>query len=288
MPELPEVETVRRELAPALLRRTIRSVEVRLPKMLQTTTARLRRSVRGRRVVSVRRRAKLLLIGLSGGWTIVIHLKMSGQLIWQPERGVWRGGGHPIPGGLSALPNAYSHVIFHLNGGTLYFNDLRQFGFVKVLKTAAIGDWFMGQGIGPEPLSPELTFTVFNRRLQHRARSLVKGVLLDQRFLAGLGNIYADESLFAAQVRPTRRVVTLSDRERRRLFAAIRAVLRLALRHNGTTFRFFRRPGGETGDMTRHLRVYGRSGERCRRCGSTIVKIRLQQRGTHYCLRCQH
>lgn len=287
MPELPEVETVRRELAAVLVGERIRGVTLRLPKMLKSPRWQFRRGVIGARVLGVGRRAKLLLCCLSTGWTMVFHLKMSGQLIWQPRQGRLRGGGHPIPGALEVLPNKYSHVIFSFEGGTLYFNDLRQFGFVRLVRTVRLADWFADQGLGPEVVSGSLPLSAFLERLRARRISPLKVVLMDQRFVAGLGNIYADESLFAARLRPTRRVGSLSLAEQRRLYGAIKRVLALAVRKGGTTLRFFRRPNGSLGGMRPHLKVYGRAGEPCRRCGVSIRKMRFRQRGTHFCPRCQ-
>lgn len=286
MPELPEVEVIRQELAPLLAGRRFTAVDARLKKMVLTPLGRFRRAVVGSRITAVRRRAKLLLLDLSSGWTVAVHLKMTGQLVWVPERGTLRGGGHPFHGALDGLPNRYSHIVFTVTGGQLIFNDLRQFGFLKLVRTDALERWFAEQKIGPEPLE-RFPFATFNERLQRRPRSRVKPTLLDQRFVAGLGNIYADEALFEARVRPTRLVRTLTVSERRALWQAIPAVLRRSLRHRGTTFRHFRRPDGQPGAMLRLLRVYGREGQPCRRCGTPIQKTRLAQRGTHACPNCQ-
>lgn len=287
MPELPEVETVRRELASVLQRRRLRGVAVHLAKMVRSSRASLRRAFRGARVTAVRRRAKLLLIELSTGWTAVVHLKMSGQLIWKPTRGRLRGGGHPIPGALDVLPNRYSHLIFHFAGGDLFFNDLRQFGWLCVVRTAELPRWLEQQGFGPEVVDGQLALDAFEARLRQRRRSRLKTSLLDQRFVAGLGNIYADEALFAARLKPTRRVGSLTRVERVALFRGITHVLALGVAKGGTTLRFFRRPNGARGGMKPYLKVYGRDGQPCRRCRATIVKTRVANRGTHLCPHCQ-
>lgn len=282
MPELPEVETIRGELEPVLKGRRLRSVEIRLFKLLKSPAATLRRAIDQARVRGLRRRGKLLLMELTTGWTLVFHLKLSGQLIWQPRRGALRGGGHPIPGGLDVLPNKYSHLIFHFQGGSLYFNDLRQFGFLRVIRTPSVDDWFREQRLGPEVLGPEFRFAAFVQLLKQRPQRQLKVALLDQQFLAGLGNIYADEALFAARLRPTRRLASLRFGERQALFRAIRQVLAVGVRRRGTTMQFFRRPDGAVGGMLPFLKVYGRAGQPCRRCGNPIRKIRLHQRGTHF------
>lgn len=287
MPELPEVETIRRELAPALIGRRVRSIEVRLAKQVRSPRRTVQQAFRGARVTAVRRRAKLLLLELSSGWTAVFHLKMSGQLIWKPTRGRLRGGGHPIRGGLDDLPNRYSHVLMRFDGGTLYFNDLRQFGFLRLVRTAELADWLEGQRFGPEVVDGRLTFDAFHARVASRRRRRLKATLLDQSFLAGLGNIYADEALWLARLKPTRRLGSLTGREQRVLFASIRRVLALGVAKGGTTLRFFRRPDGAAGGMHAYLKVYGRTGRPCPRCQTPIVKIRVAQRGTHVCSKCQ-
>lgn len=287
MPELPEVETIRRELAPVITGRRVRSIEVRLAKLVRTPVRTAERAFRRARVIAVRRRAKLVLLELSSGWTAVFHLKMSGQLIWKPTRGRRRGGGHPIPGGLEELPNRYSHVLIRFVGGTLFFNDLRQFGFLRLVRTAELSDWLIRQRFGPEVVDGQLAFDAFQARLVERRRSRLKTTLLDQSFIAGLGNIYADESLWQARLKPTRRIGSLSVRERHALFDAIRRVLALGVAKGGTTLRFFRRPNGALGGMNAHLKVYGRAEQPCRRCRGPIVKIRVAQRGTHVCPTCQ-
>lgn len=287
MPELPEVETIRTELQAVLPGRKILQVTIRLAKMVKVPVHTFHRHTLRSSVVSVHRRAKLLLIHLSSGWTIIIHLKMSGQLIWQPTRGRLRVGGHPIPGGTKNLPNRYSHVIFRLSSGVLYFNDQRQFGFLKLLKTAELNQWLITQGYGPEPLEPEFTFTLFSHILKKHGKKRIKPMLLDQTVVAGLGNIYADESLHYARIRPTRRVASLTQVERRELYHGIRHVLNLSLRHKGTSADQYVTTSGEPGRMLSFLKVYGREGEPCRRCGGTIKKIVLAGRGTHFCPKCQ-
>ena len=287
MPELPEVETIRRELQTAIRGRKITRVEVNLPKIVKLPAATFRRALVGATVVDVHRRAKLVLFHLSSGWTMIIHLKMSGQLIWRPTKGKLRVGGHPIPGGLDNLPNKYSHVVFAMSGGTLFFNDQRQFGFVKLVKTAELDAWLKHEGYGPEPLERTFTLELFEAILHRHGKKRVKPTLLDQTVVAGLGNIYADESLHFAKIRPMRRINTLTPVERRDLFRGIQHVLTLSLKHKGTSADQYVTTTGEPGRMISFLKVYGREGERCKRCGGTIKKIVLAGRGTHFCPQCQ-
>lgn len=287
MPELPEVETITRELNAVLSKRRIVGVDVGLPKIVKLPTAKFKRLVIGTTVVSVTRRAKLVLIGLNNNQTILIHLKMSGQLIWQPKHGRLRVGGHPIPGGLDHLPNKYSHVIFHLIGGTLYFNDQRQFGFVKLQPTTKLESWLDEQGYGPEPLNADFTLKLFLTLLKKNERKRIKPTLMDQSVIAGIGNIYADESCFYARVRPMRRINTLTPQERQLLYRGIRSILNLAILKKGTTADAYRTASGDKGSMLPFLKVYGRGDEKCKRCGYAITKTVLAGRGTHYCPNCQ-
>lgn len=287
MPELPEVETISRELHRVMPSSRITGLQVGLPKMVKLPLPRFRRNVIGATVKRVHRRAKLVLIDLSSGHTVIIHLKMAGQLIWRSKTGKLRVGGHPIPQGTENLPNKYSHVIFVTNRGTLFFNDQRQFGFVKLHPTEHLEHWLEEQGYGPEPLSDDFTLAVFEDILKRHRVKRVKPTLLDQTVIAGIGNIYADEALFYAKVRPTRRIASLSTTERRDLWRGIRHVMNLSIRKKGTTADAYRTATGQKGGMMPFLRVYGRDGLPCKRCDGTITKITLAGRGTHYCPGCQ-
>ena len=287
MPELPEVETIRRELSRSLPGQTVRSVSVRLPKIAHASETKLNRALKGKKMQSVGRRAKVLLLSFAGDWHIAIHLKMSGQIIWQPTTGRLRVGGHPIPGGLTNLPNAYSHVIFTMTGGTLYFNDQRQFGFLKLFHGEELAHWITKQHFGPEPLSAGFTIRQFEQILTRNAKKKIKPTLLDQTVIAGIGNIYADESCFFARILPTRKIGTLTKTERRQLYRGIRHVLQLSLKHKGTSADAYRTTNGDKGGMMPFLKVYGRAGKPCKRCGTPIKKFVLAGRGTHVCPRCQ-
>lgn len=288
MPELPEVETIRRDLQAVLPGRQLRRVEVRLAKMVKATPAERRRAFQPSRVVAVHRRAKLLLIHLHSGWTIVIHLKMSGQMIWVPTKGRVRVGGHPIPNGLTGLPNAYSHVLLHFTGGVLYFNDQRQFGYVRLIESERLNEWLSDQGYGPEPLTADFTVDRFLAILVRHRKKRVKPTLLDQRVIAGVGNIYADESCWLAGVRPNRRIMTITVPERRALWRGLRSIMNLSIKKRGTSADAYRDVNGEKGSMMPFLKVYGREGLPCRRRdGGVIQKSVLAGRGTHFCPVCQ-
>lgn len=298
MPELPEVETIARELNVVMPGKKITGMVVKLEKMIKVSLSSFRRQVVGASVKKVHRRAKLVLFDLSSGhrpgrgpakggeWTMLIHLKMSGQLIWVSKRTTIVGG-HPIPGGTEKLPNKFSHVVFETTGGTLFFNDQRQFGFVRLVKTAKLNDWLVTQGYGPEPLEDDFTFSVFEQILKTNRNKRLKPMLLDQKNIAGVGNIYADEACHYAKVRPGRRIRTLIPAERKLLYRGLRDVLELSIRNNGTSAQLYRRSTGEKGSMNKFLRVYGRENLPCRRCGRMIIRTVLAQRGTRYCPRCQ-
>ncbi len=287
MPELPEVETIARDLQRVLPGQRIRRVDVQLAKMVHVPVTTARRRLEKARILSVTRRAKVVLISVSSGWTMIIHLKMSGQLIWRPTTGRWRVGGHPIPGGLTDLPNKFSHVVLSCDGGTLFFNDQRQFGYVKIVRSLDLEAWIRQQGYGPEPLARDFTLTTFLSILDRHEKKRLKAMLLDQTVIAGLGNIYADEACFIARVRPMRRVGSLSATERRALYRGIRKILLLSIAKKGTTADAYRTANGQKGGMMPFLKVYGREQQRCTRGDGVVHKITFVGRGTHYCPTCQ-
>lgn len=286
MPELPEVETIKSDLTGALAGRTIVDVEVRLPKMVRSNRRLFRRGVRGRRIGSLARRGKLLIIELDSAWYLLIHLKMTGQLIYR-QRGQVIAGGHSqksMP--IDEMPNKYTHFIFSFTDGScLFFNDLRQFGYVKLVGTRELTDELSGYGM--EPLGENFTAGRLHAGLRRR-KACLKSVLLDQSVIAGLGNIYADEACWRARVRPTRQANRLTRDESARLARSIQQVLMLAIKYRGTTFSNFRDGLGRTGSFGRRLNVYGRAGQACRRCRDIKLKrVTVAGRGTVFCARCQ-
>ncbi len=288
MPELPEVETVRRTLNRAIVGKRIKAIDLRLVQLLRSPRSGLRRLI-GSKITGLGRRAKMLLINFSSGQTLLIHLKMTGQLIYQPKHGSLKTGGHPIPDGERDLPNRYTHAIFIFKDGSrLFYNDLRKFGYFKCLPTERIKSLFTEMKLGPEPLDPKLTYEHFSTRLTRRSKSKIKDVLLDQTVIAGLGNIYADEVNYQAGLHPARLTGSLSQTEQKRLFQAIQRILRLAIIKRGTTYRSFRDGLGRTGNMLSYLKVYRRTGHPCRRCQTPIVRLKLGSRSAHYCPTCQN
>ena len=233
MPELPEVETIRRELARRLTGKVLRSVEVRVSKMANVPAARLSQLLAGRRIHRVNRRAKMLVLDLGDGHFLVFHLKMTGQLVYAPPRGTTVSGGHPIPN-LGVLPNKFTHVIFRFrDGGTLYFNDQRKFGWVKLVEVDGLHR--LTAALGLEPLALGFVPESFFRMVRRFPNRPIKQVLMDAAVVVGVGNIYADESCFCAGIRPMRRVKTIRAEKLQRLYRCIPRVLRLAIRKGGTT-----------------------------------------------------
>lgn len=275
MPELPEVETIRRQLASRVSGRVLTSVTVTDPLLVEPVTpAAFRRGLRGRRVQEVRRRGKYLLLDLDEGTPLALHLRMTGQIHWFPGR----------------PDRAIGHVRARFgldDGGTLLFADARRFGRAWRLPAGLPDEeeYWAGR-VGVEPLDDAFTAAVLGRLLDGR-RAPVKPLLLNQALVAGIGNIYADEALYQARVHPLRPAGSLSRDEVRRLHRAVRDRLRVAIDAGGSSIDRYRDTDGERGAMQTLLRVHLRAGEPCLRCGTTIVKTRVGQRGTYHCPTCQ-
>ncbi len=281
MPELPEVETIRRELERVLVGRRIKSGEVLWTGTIKPLSSKqFLNKVVGQKIKKVERRAKVLLIELEDNH-LGIHLKMTGQLIYQPKRGAMIAGGHP-----QGNPFNYTRVNFDLDDGSkLYFNDLRKFGWLKILSAGHKKILLEKHGI--EPLSPEFTFKKFLELIRRYPNRRLKQTLLDQTLIAGLGNIYVDESCFASHVRPMRRVKSLIPSELKKLYGAIKKILTLSISKGGTSSKNYVRSDGSKGGFVAYLKVYGRGGEKCKKCRTPIIKTKLAGRGTHFCPKCQ-
>lgn len=292
MPELPEVETIRRGLQEVLPGQRISSFEVRLPKVFQYEGADGMASIVGASVTGVGRRGKTLLFGLSTEMTLIIHLKMTGQLIYRgADRGkgtVVLAGGHPSADMVAAMPVKHTHATFTFQSGdNLFFNDMRQFGYIRLVPSEELDELPFMKSYGPEPLDKAFTFEEFNTRLRRRPRAKLKPLLLDQTFLAGLGNIYVDESLNLARLHPLKTTGSLNAVQRKTLYEAIINVLEAALKYGGTSDNTYVTIQGGKGDYLQHARVYHRTGLSCRECGTLIQRMVVAGRGTHYCPHCQ-
>lgn len=271
MPELPEVETIAADLRGQLIGRRFVAAHIVWPRTLATPgPVDLNARLADRVVFDVGRRGKYLLIHLDAGETLIIHLRMTGQLT-------------VAPAGSPALEDRHARARFDLaDGAHLLFTDARKFGRIWLVRdvTEVIGK------LGPEPLDWDCTPAVLGGRLRKR-RTAVKAVLLDQSVVAGIGNIYADEALFLSGIHPLRSAASLTDDEIRGLHVAIRSVLLESIDQRGTLLRDYRTPYGQDGAYKSRLRVYGQSGRPCPRCGVPIERIRVTQRSTHFCPRCQ-
>jgi formamidopyrimidine-DNA glycosylase len=277
MPELPEVESLRRILARTAIGRTIARAEISEPRLRRRVAPEMVKALAGKKIERISRRAKYLLIELGGGTTLLVHLGMSGSL-------THRGAGFDS----KQFAPRHDHVRFLLDDGSaLVFNDPRRFGLIKVVPTVELGATPELSGLGPEPLSREFSAEYLAAKARGRSAA-IKNVIMDQRIVAGIGNIYASEILFRAGVRPSRRAGKVSRAEAVRIVNEARIVLRAAIGSNGTTFRSYRDSRGRPGRFAERLNVYGRDGKPCPRCSTTIRNVTIGQRASFYCPKCQH
>jgi formamidopyrimidine-DNA glycosylase len=284
MPELPEVEIVRRGLAKVLIGQEIARVEVRESKSTGNDK-KFARSLVGRTITGIDRIGKLLIFTLDQADTYLLaHLRMTGQMILTSGKKMV-GGGHTLSQQDLDLPGRQTRLVFYFrSGATLFFNDQRKFGYIKRATAAEVAR--AKAKFGPEPLAPELTLEYFTNLFTGR-KTTIKALLLDQSRIAGLGNIYVDEACFRAGVRPSRRADTLSKSEREQLWHAVQEVIKESIAHRGTTFYSFADASGKKGNFSDRLRVFNRTGQPCLSCGGEIKKTRVAGRGTHYCATCQ-
>ena len=245
-------------------------------------------AVTNHQILSVERRAKVLIWNLSGGNSLLFHLKMTGQVVVMRADGEREAGGHPTPSMAGQLPDNSTRVIFHFaSGDVLYFNDQRKFGWIKLLPTAEVTDDLLVSRLGPEPLSAAFVLKDFTATIRRHKGAPIKAIILDQSTLSGVGNIYADESLHLAKIHPATLGGDLTDTQIKRLFEAIKTIIALGIKHGGTSFSHYVNSLGGTGDYLDHARVFRRQGQPCPVCGTEIIKIRVAGRGTHICPKCQ-
>jgi formamidopyrimidine-DNA glycosylase len=287
MPELPEVETVRIGLQALLPGRRVSAATHDTPKSFPNAPVDVQQFLVGSKVVKVARRAKVLLIELDSKYSLVIHLKMTGQLVFRSGNERF-GAGHPTDSLIGELPDKSTRVTLTFEDGSqLFFNDQRKFGWVRLLPTAEVVNLDFFKKVGPEPLSLEFTAAVLQERAMRRKNSNIKAVLLDQTVLAGIGNIYADESLWGAKIHPTKLVKDITKKQFELLYKELISVLKLAIEKGGSTDKNYVNAEGKKGSYMSFARVFRREGKPCPRCGTTIVKTRVAGRGTHTCPYCQ-
>jgi formamidopyrimidine-DNA glycosylase len=289
MPELPEIETIRRGLEETILRMPILKVDVNNASVLKTDKKRFIAALEGKELSDVRRRGKMLIFSLADrsgkadGEYLIARMGMTGRLVYfGAEDALWGSGSY-------ADKDSFSHKHCHValrfkNGSTLLFCDSRRFGYMEILDEKGL-DVKM-RGFGPEPLDGKFRARDFEKIVAGK-KTNIKALLLDQKRVAGIGNIYADEILFEAGVRPDRLADGLTADETRRIHAAMKSVLKKAVEKRGTTFSDYVDSGGKEGGYQKFLKVYGRAGEKCSECGTVVRKMRLAGRGTNYCPVCQ-
>jgi formamidopyrimidine-DNA glycosylase len=287
MPELPEVETIRVGLNRLLIGKQIVKVTHNWAKGFPNAETDVQAFLIKARITQVRRRAKVLLIDLDTKYTLIIHLKMTGQLVYRADQEHF-GAGHPSDSLIGELPDKSTRVTFvFADSSRLFFNDQRKFGWVRLLPTVEVENLDFFQKVGPEPLSADFTPKDFAQSLHRRKKSSIKPVLLDQTIVVGIGNIYADESLWGAKIHPVTRVQDIRDEQIVALYDAIRTVLVLSIEKGGSTDRNYVDAEGKKGSYLTFANVFHREGKPCSRCGTTIIKTRVGGRGTHTCPNCQ-
>ncbi len=287
MPELPEVETIRIGLSALLPGKKIKRTWNDWSKSFPNTAEDVNTFLIGARVLEVKRRAKVLIIELDTKYSLIIHLKMTGQLVYV-DNSVRFGAGHPSDSLAHKLPDKSTRVILDLdNSAKLFFNDQRKFGWMRLLPTAGVPHIDFFKKVGPEPLAADFTVQQFSERLIRRPKSNIKAVLLDQTIVAGIGNIYADEALFAAKVHPSMSVKNLPKTKLNKLFEAVQSVLILSIEKGGSTDKNYVNAEGKKGSYLSFAQVFRKQGQPCPRCATTIEKIRVAGRGTHICPYCQ-
>jgi formamidopyrimidine-DNA glycosylase len=285
MPELPEVETLRTGLSEYIIGLKIKSVNIYNQKSFINQEA-INDHFYGSEITAIKRRAKVLKIELSSGYTLLAHLKMTGQLVYVGSKVF--GAGHPSDSLMGKLPDRSTRVqIEFSNGSKLFFNDQRKFGWLRLLPTVEVDEIEFMKKVGPEPLDDKFTFKVFKARIQRRLGSNIKSVLLDQTVLAGIGNIYADEALWGSKIHPETRVKDISDARIKLLLKDIKYILNLSIEKGGSSNRNYVQADGKKGSFTEFARVFRREKFPCPRCGEVIIKLRVAGRGTHICPACQ-
>jgi formamidopyrimidine-DNA glycosylase len=286
VPELPEVETIKRGLAKTIIGKTIADFTCDTKKMTNHPSIFYQKTLKGVKIIGIGRRAKMIIIKLSKDWNILVHLKMTGQLVYRGDHKSVVGG-HPIKEGFEQDPNRFTHATFTFTDKShLYFNDVRKFGWLRLFKTADLTKQ-LDHDLGPEPLDKSFTIEVFKQKLNKRPNNKIKQFLMDPKNVVGIGNIYSDEICFFARVRPDRKVKTLNEGEIKLLFKGIKNILNEAIKYEGTSISDYVNALGEAGAYTKKLKVYGRYGKKCLKCGGKVKRWRMGGRSSSYCPRCQ-
>lgn len=300
MPELPEVETVRIGLSRLLPGKRVLAVWHDWEKSFPNAPEDVEQFLIGAKILEVKRRAKVLIIELDSQYALVIHLKMTGQLVYvrnadklianslQLTAEERFGAGHPSDSLIKKLPDKSTRIAFELdNGAKLFFNDQRKFGWAKLIPSIEVPNIDFMRKVGPEPLAADFTAKAFQERFRRRPNANIKAALLDQTVIAGVGNIYADESLWGAKIHPQTLVKNISQKKMNTLFVQLRKILELSIKKGGSTDRNYVDAEGRKGSYLSFANVFRKTGQPCPRCGTPIEKIRVAGRGTHLCPKCQ-
>ncbi len=283
MPELPEVETIANQLERQLKHKRIVSVVLNLPKQLKTNKNIFLKRVINSQIKKVWRRAKMLIMTLDNNYYLIFHLKMTGQLVYQNKKGKNFGGGHPLKE--TNLPHKHSHIIFNFkDSDQLFFNDIRQFGWLKLVNKKELEKILAD--FGPEPLAKNFTFKKFKDIFINKKKA-IKPLLMEQNLLSGIGNIYATEACYCAHILPTRPANRINELDYKKLYQCLRSLLKLAIKHKGTSSENYVDAFGNQGQMTRYLKIYGKAGKKCPQCDRLIKNIKQAGRTTSYCPKCQ-
>jgi len=278
MPELPEVETIRRGLEYYLVGHKIVDVEVKVPKLFEGNP----KDIIGSKVVKVRRFGKGLVVDLSNSYSLAIHVKLTGQLIYRDEKTK----DIPVSSKVGTVPSKFTHVTFTLDKNAyLYYNDIRRFGWIKVVKTSEVQNLPFFKSMGPEPFK-DLILDYFSKVLS-KSNLAVKPLIMDQKRIGGIGNIYANDALYLAKIDPKRPAKSLSSNEVKSLFDAVHKVMEKGMKYGGSSELTYVNVLGQEGEYQRHTLVYGRQGDICERCRGRIKKYFLGGRGTYWCEKCQ-
>ena len=288
MPELPEVETIRRGLSSLLIDKAVAHARVHdSPKSFPNDISSTEQFLYAAQVIAVRRRAKVLIIDLSSQYSLVVHLKMTGQLVYRGSEVF--GGGHPTDSLIGELPDRSTRVTLTFSDGShLFFNDQRKFGWMKLMPTLEVPNLDFMKKVGPEPLEDSFTTQEFIPRVRRRNNTSIKAALLDQTVLAGVGNIYADESLWGAGIHPAQKVREVSDEQLASLLHEVKYVMNLSIAKGGSTDRNYVNAEGKRGSYIDFARVFRREGLSCPRHPDILVeKLKVAGRGTHICPVCQ-
>jgi formamidopyrimidine-DNA glycosylase len=283
MPELPEVETIRRGLEKYLVGHRIITVVVNLPKQISGET----QAILEAKIIAVKRFGKGLVIDLDNSYSITIHVKMTGQLLYREgTKGIKRIKGTKSKVAIGLLPDKYTHVIFELDRGAfLFYRDIRQFGWIKVVRSDSVASQPFFKKLGPEPLR-DLTLKMFQEMLAKR-KTPVKQLLLDQEKIAGIGNIYANDALFVAGIHPARPANALTGQEQEKLLVAIEQVLQKGIDVGGASEWSYVDALGQAGKYQDFFQIYHKTGQPCKKCSTTVVSIKMGGRGTFFCPTCQ-